>query len=65
MGVAILADLLHETAEHHGRFEEFSPPHNWCDWYPAYLSARLSGRTPEEAIAPASRYMEPILAQGA
>src|SRR3569832_1382007 len=27
--VASLAGLLHETAEHHDRFEKASPPHDW------------------------------------
>ena len=26
MDVASLADLLHETAEHHGSYEEVAPP---------------------------------------
>jgi hypothetical protein len=29
MDVASLADLLHETAEHHDHFEKASPPHDW------------------------------------
>ncbi|MCW2526698.1 MAG: glyoxalase/bleomycin resistance protein/dioxygenase [Pseudonocardiales bacterium] len=62
MDVAVLAELLHETADHHGPFEESSIPHNWWDWYAAYLDARLSGHTPEQASASAGRYMEPILA---
>jgi hypothetical protein len=58
--VASLADLLHETAEHHDRFEKASPPHDWWDWYAAYLSAREQGSTPEEADAAADRYMEEV-----
>ena len=61
MDVTTLADLLHETADHHGPFEQSSPPHNWWDWYAAYLNARLVGRTSEEASDAAGRYMEPIL----
>ncbi len=63
MDVATLADLLHETADHHDPFEKSSPPHNWWDWYAAYLDARLSGQTSPEATAAAGRYMQPILAQ--
>ena len=37
MDVAALADLLHETAEHHGAFEAVAPPHDWWDWYAAYM----------------------------
>ncbi len=29
MDVAALAQLLHETAEHHGSFEAVAPPHDW------------------------------------
>ena len=52
MDVASLADLLHETAEHHDRFEKASPPHDWWDWYAAYLSAREQGRTPRRQTPP-------------
>jgi hypothetical protein len=31
MDVASLADLLHETAEHHGSFEKAAPTHDWWD----------------------------------
>lgn len=59
MDVATLAELLPETADHHGPFETSSPPHNWWDWYAAYLSDRLSGHTPTEASAATGRYMQP------
>ena len=55
---ATLADLLHETAQHHDAFEKASPPHNWWDWYAAYMAARQSGSTSEEASAEAGRYMQ-------
>jgi len=55
--IPALADLLHETAEHHGAFEAVTPPHNWWDWYAAYLDARQAGATPNEAVAAAGRYM--------
>jgi catechol 2,3-dioxygenase-like lactoylglutathione lyase family enzyme len=59
-GVAGLAQLLHETAEHHGSFEAVAPPHDWWDWYASYMDARERGRTPEEASAAAGRYMEAV-----
>ncbi len=40
MDVAALADLLHETADHHGAFEEAADKHDWWDWYAAYMDAR-------------------------
>ena len=60
--VASLADLLHETAEHHDGFEKTHAKHNWWQWYAPYLSARQKGSTAEEAAASADRYMEKILA---
>jgi hypothetical protein len=60
MDVASLADLLHETAEHHGSFEAIAPPHDWWDWYAAYMDARESGSTPDEADAAADRYMAEV-----
>lgn len=61
MDVATLADLLHETEEHHGHYEKTHAEHHWWDWYAPYLSARENGRSPEEAAAAADRYMEEIL----
>jgi catechol 2,3-dioxygenase-like lactoylglutathione lyase family enzyme len=61
MDVATLAELLHETAEHHDRFEKTHGKHNWWDWYAPYLSARQNGSSSEEASAAADRYMEETL----
>jgi hypothetical protein len=58
--VTALADLLHETAEHHDPFDKAAPPHNWWDWYAAYMDAREGGSTPEEASAAAGRYMAEV-----
>ena len=60
MDVADLAQLLHETAEQHGSFEAVAPPHDWWDWYAAYMDARQHGRTPEDASAVAGRYMAEV-----
>jgi hypothetical protein len=59
--VATLAALLHETEEHHGRYERTHAEHHWWDWYAPYLSARQNGRSPEEAAAAADRYMDEVL----
>ena len=59
--VATLADLLHDTAEHHDAFEKTHGQHNWWDWYAPYLSARQNGSSPDEAAAAAGRYMEKFL----
>jgi hypothetical protein len=58
--VATLADLLHETAEHHGAFEARAPKHDWWDWYAPYLDARENGSTPEAATLAAERYMADV-----
>jgi len=55
--VATLAELLHETAEHHDGYEKTHATHNWWDWYAPYLSARQNGSSAEEAAAAADRYM--------
>ena len=58
--VAALAELLHETASQHGSFEAVAPPHDWWDWYAAYLDARQRGSAPEAASAAAGRYMAAV-----
>ena len=60
MDVAALAQLLQETAIHHGAFEAVAPPHDWWDWYGAYMAARESGSTPDAADAAAGRYMADV-----
>jgi hypothetical protein len=61
MDVATLAELLHETAEHHDHYEKTHAEHHWWDWYAPYLSARQNGSSPEAAAAAADRYMEEVL----
>jgi catechol 2,3-dioxygenase-like lactoylglutathione lyase family enzyme len=56
--VATLAELLHETEQHHGQYEKTHGKHNWWDWYAPYLSARQNGHNSEEAVAAADRFME-------
>ena len=58
MDVATLAELLHETAEHHDPYEKSAPPHDWWDWYAPYLDARQRGEPPEQAAAVAASYVE-------
>jgi hypothetical protein len=58
--VASLAELLQETAEHHGSFEAVAAPHSWWDWYAAYLDARLAGSTPDQASETAGHYMADV-----
>jgi hypothetical protein len=61
MDVAQLADLLKETADHHGQYESTHPKHDWWDWYAAYMNARQQGRTSEEAADAGGLYMEGLL----
>jgi hypothetical protein len=37
-----------------------APPHDWWDWYAAYMDARQSGSNPDEASAAANRYMAEV-----
>jgi hypothetical protein len=60
MDVAALAELLHETAQRHDAFEKAAEPHDWWDWYAAYMDARPKVATPEEASAAADRYMAEV-----
>lgn len=55
--VAALAELLHETAEHHDHYEKTHAKHDWWHWYAPYLNARQNGSSIEEAAATADRYM--------
>ena len=60
MDIAELADLLHETGDRHGPFDEAAPPHDWWDWYAAYMVARQDGSAPDEASEAANRYMAEV-----
>ena len=60
MDIAALAELLHETSDHHDSFEATAPPHDWWDWYAAYMDAREQGGTPDAADAAAVRYMAEV-----
>ena len=60
INVATLAELLHETEEHHGQYETTHGKHHWWDWYAPYLSARQDGSSPEEAAAAADRHMKEV-----
>lgn len=55
-----LAALLAETAQHHGAFEKVAPPHDWWDWYAAYMDARQRGSEPAAASEAAGRYMAEV-----
>ena len=60
MDVATLAGLLHETSERHGAYEAVAEPHDWWDWYAAYMDARMGGKAPDEAAETADRYMADV-----
>jgi hypothetical protein len=60
MDISALADLLHETSEHHDPYEKTHAPHDWWDWYAAYMDARERGSAPDEAAAAAGRYMAEV-----
>ena len=60
MDVEALVQLLHETEARHGSFEAVAPPHDWWDWYAAFMDARERGSSPDEAAAAAGRYMAEV-----
>jgi hypothetical protein len=60
MNVEDTANLLHETALRHGSFEAVAPPHDWWDWYAAYMVNRQNGTDPDEAATAANRYMAEV-----
>jgi hypothetical protein len=60
MTVEALTQRLIETAMRHGAYEAVAPPHDWWDWYAAYMHARQAGSTPDEASAAAGRYMAEV-----
>jgi hypothetical protein len=60
MTIEELSELLHDAEQHHGAYEAVAPPHNWWDWYAAYMHARQSGSSEDEASAAAGRYMEEV-----
>ena len=54
MDVTTLAELLHETAEHHDQYEKtHAAAHNWWDWYAAF--AQHLRRRPRLAWEPSGR----------
>lgn len=59
-GIEALADLLRETSGLHGRFEAVAEPHDWADWYAAYMVARRAGNAPDDASGAADRYMADV-----
>ena len=58
MDVTTFTELLRETEEHHGKYEPTAPKHHWSGWYAAYIVARQSGRSPDEADKDAALHME-------
>jgi hypothetical protein len=60
MDVAELTQRLQETALRHGEYEAVAPPHDWWDWYAAYMHARENGSSPDDAAEAAGRYMADV-----
>ena len=60
MSVEELSQLLFETSLRHGSFEAVAPPHNWWDWYAAYMDARQKGSSEDDSAASADRYMAEV-----
>ena len=58
LDVVTLTQLLQEAEKHHGEYEPTAPKHHWSDWYAAYIVARQSGKTTEEAANEAKLHVE-------
>jgi hypothetical protein len=58
--VTTLTELLRNAEEHHGRYEATAPPHDWADWYAAFIVAREQGSPPELAAAEAGRHVAAV-----
>ena len=56
--VTSLTSLLREAEMHHGAYEPTAPKHHWSRWYAAYIVARERGKSEDEAVQDAGRYME-------
>ena len=60
--VATLTELLRETEQRHGAYEQAAPKHHWSQWYAGYMVARQRGKTPDQAATDAARQMEGLTA---
>lgn len=60
MDIGSLAELLRETSDQHDVYEKSHSPHDWWNWYAAYIDSREQGRTPAEASEAAARYMADV-----
>jgi len=60
MDSGALPQLLFETAKRHGAFGAVASPHDWWDWYAAYMDAREQGSIAEKAAEAAGRYMAAV-----
>jgi hypothetical protein len=60
MDVTTLTALLREAEEHHAQYEASAPPHQWSDFYAAYIVAREQGRSAEQADGDARRHLESV-----
>jgi catechol 2,3-dioxygenase-like lactoylglutathione lyase family enzyme len=47
--IATLIAFLRVAEEHHGEYQATAPKHRWSNWYAAYIVARQSGRSVEDA----------------
>ena len=55
---APLAQLLHEPADRHDRYQQSASNHHWWDWYALYLNARLRGSKSDAADHASRRFLE-------
>jgi catechol 2,3-dioxygenase-like lactoylglutathione lyase family enzyme len=58
LDVTSLTELLREAELRHGEYEPTAPTHHWSAWYAAFVIARQTGKTAEEAVRDATQRIE-------
>jgi hypothetical protein len=58
LDVASMTELLRETELRHRAYEASAAKHDWSVWYGAYVVARESGKTSDDAARDATLHVE-------
>jgi hypothetical protein len=53
-----MTELLREAELRHSAYEPSAAKHHWSAWYAAYIVARESGKTSDEAARDAALHVE-------
>lgn len=58
MDIETLTPLLREAKDQHTRIEPRIGPHDWVDWYSAYITARLARMSKPGSVLVANKYVD-------